>query len=233
MTEERRAARGRPPPRKAGLPIVEDNPYGDLWFDSAPPLPLDGRGSPKAASTWARSRRCWRRACAWASWWRRRRSTRSCCRPSRRPTCTRPSFNQRMVHEVIRRTASCPPRADHPGPLQAPVRGRWWRRCTAQMKGLPRSSSPAGRRHVPVGAAARGHRYRGAAAEGGRARRGLRAGAPFMPARRIQRTLRLSFVTASVDEIDTAIAALAEVVREQLAHHTSGRGAAAAGGQPA
>jgi 2-aminoadipate transaminase len=26
--------------RKAGVPIVEDNPYGDLWFDQAPPASL-------------------------------------------------------------------------------------------------------------------------------------------------------------------------------------------------
>ncbi|MBC7682064.1 MAG: PLP-dependent aminotransferase family protein [Ferruginibacter sp.] len=26
-----------------GLPLVEDNPYGDLWFDAPPPLPLTGR----------------------------------------------------------------------------------------------------------------------------------------------------------------------------------------------
>lgn len=26
--------------RELGLPIVEDNPYGDLWFDAAPPPPL-------------------------------------------------------------------------------------------------------------------------------------------------------------------------------------------------
>lgn len=27
----------------AGLPIVEDNPYGDLWFDTPPPPPLSAR----------------------------------------------------------------------------------------------------------------------------------------------------------------------------------------------
>jgi 2-aminoadipate transaminase len=27
----------------AGLPLVEDNPYGDLWFDAAPPRPLAAR----------------------------------------------------------------------------------------------------------------------------------------------------------------------------------------------
>jgi 2-aminoadipate transaminase len=29
--------------RRIGLPIVEDNPYGDLWFDQPPPLPLTAR----------------------------------------------------------------------------------------------------------------------------------------------------------------------------------------------
>ncbi|MBC7954357.1 MAG: PLP-dependent aminotransferase family protein, partial [Cytophagales bacterium] len=29
--------------RRAGVPIVEDNPYGDLWFDEPPPAPLSAR----------------------------------------------------------------------------------------------------------------------------------------------------------------------------------------------
>lgn len=29
--------------RELDLPIVEDNPYGDLWFDTAPPAPLSAR----------------------------------------------------------------------------------------------------------------------------------------------------------------------------------------------
>jgi 2-aminoadipate transaminase len=29
--------------QRAGLPLIEDNPYGDLWFDSAPPAPLASR----------------------------------------------------------------------------------------------------------------------------------------------------------------------------------------------
>ena len=42
MSEARRAALVA---RAAalGLPIVEDNPYGDLWFDAPPPLPLAAR----------------------------------------------------------------------------------------------------------------------------------------------------------------------------------------------
>ena len=42
MTENRRAALSRCA-ATVGLPIVEDNPYGDLWFDAPPPLPLTAR----------------------------------------------------------------------------------------------------------------------------------------------------------------------------------------------
>ena len=42
MSEARRAALSAEATR-LGLPLVEDNPYGDLWFDQAPPLPLTAR----------------------------------------------------------------------------------------------------------------------------------------------------------------------------------------------
>lgn len=42
MTEARRAALSAEAAR-LGLPLVEDNPYGDLWFDTPPPLPLTAR----------------------------------------------------------------------------------------------------------------------------------------------------------------------------------------------
>ncbi|CAM8635320.1 ARO8 Transcriptional regulators containing a DNA-binding HTH domain and an aminotransferase domain (MocR family) and their eukaryotic orthologs [Comamonadaceae bacterium] len=42
MTEARRAALSAEAAR-SGLPIMEDNPYGDLWFDQAPPAPLTAR----------------------------------------------------------------------------------------------------------------------------------------------------------------------------------------------
>ena len=42
MSEARRATLSRRA-AELGLPIVEDNPYGDLWFDEPPPLPLTAR----------------------------------------------------------------------------------------------------------------------------------------------------------------------------------------------
>ncbi|MBC7718501.1 MAG: PLP-dependent aminotransferase family protein [Chitinophagaceae bacterium] len=42
MSEARRAALSAAA-AQLGLPLVEDNPYGDLWFDAPPPLPLTAR----------------------------------------------------------------------------------------------------------------------------------------------------------------------------------------------
>ena len=42
MSEARRAELSATA-EKLGLPIVEDNPYGDLWYDAPPPLPLTAR----------------------------------------------------------------------------------------------------------------------------------------------------------------------------------------------
>ena len=42
MTEARRAALSAEAAR-SGLPIMEDNPYGDLWFDTPPPAALTAR----------------------------------------------------------------------------------------------------------------------------------------------------------------------------------------------
>ncbi|CAM3650527.1 PLP-dependent aminotransferase family protein [Paracidovorax anthurii] len=42
MSEARRAALSAKA-AELGLPLVEDNPYGDLWFDQPPPLPLTAR----------------------------------------------------------------------------------------------------------------------------------------------------------------------------------------------
>jgi 2-aminoadipate transaminase len=42
MSEARRAALSTEAAR-LGLPLIEDNPYGDLWFDAPPPAPLTAR----------------------------------------------------------------------------------------------------------------------------------------------------------------------------------------------
>ncbi len=78
MSEARRVALSAEAQR-IGLPIVEDNPYGDLWFNVPPPAPLTARnpeGCIYMGSFSKHPRRC----------------TPSCCRPSKRPTCTPPAL---------------------------------------------------------------------------------------------------------------------------------------------
>ena len=60
------------------------------------------RAGPKACSTSARSRRCSRRACASATWSRRRRSIPKLLQAKQAADLHTPSFNQRIVHEVMK-----------------------------------------------------------------------------------------------------------------------------------
>jgi len=90
MSEARRAAL-HTLAANCGLPLVEDNPYGDLWFDQPPPAPLTAR-NPEGGIYLGSFSKVWRPACAWALSWRPKRYTPSCCRPNRPPTCTAPSL---------------------------------------------------------------------------------------------------------------------------------------------
>ena len=74
------------------------------------------------ASTSARSRRCWRRGCAWATWSRRRLLFPKLLQAKQAADLHTPGFNQRMVHEVDPRRLPARPRADHPRPLQGAAR---------------------------------------------------------------------------------------------------------------
>ncbi len=82
------APRSPAPPRSAGVPIVEDNPYGDLWYDER-----RRRRSPRTGATArsisAASPRCSRRGCGSATRSRPSRSSPRWSRPSRPPTFIR------------------------------------------------------------------------------------------------------------------------------------------------
>ncbi len=123
-----------------------------------------------------------------------------------------PSFNQRIVHEVIRN-----------GFLDAHVptiRARYKAQRDAMQAALRRKHArghgdvaAAGRRHVLLGRAAGRARRDGAAAAGGRAGVAFVPGAPFFAPAPRRNTLRLSFVTVAADEIEPGVAALAAVLR--------------------
>ncbi|MGE0351210.1 PLP-dependent aminotransferase family protein [Hydrogenophaga sp.] len=212
MSEARRAALVA---RAAalGLPIVEDNPYGDLWFDAPPPLPLAARhpegciylGSfSKVLAPGLRLGFIVAPAAVYPKLLQAKQAA----------DLHSPGFNQRMVAEVIR-----------DGFLERHVptiRALYKAQCAtmlaslnSEMRGLGvQWNSPDGGMflwlRLPAGMSAIELLPR--AVDKGVA---FVPGAAFYADAPDARTLRLSFVTASEEQIRTGIAALAQAIREQ------------------
>lgn len=218
MTEERRAAVSAAA-AEAGLPIVEDNPYGELWFDNAPALPLTAR-NPEGCIYLGSFSKVLAPGLRLGFMVAPKAIFPKLLQAKQAADLHSPSFNQRMVHEVMK---------DGFLSRHVPtIRALYKRQCDAMVAALQREmkglsvefDKPAGGMflwvRLPEGIDTVALLPK--AVERGVA---FVPGAPFYAGQGDLRTLRLSFVTASVDQIDTAIAALAEVVREQLAHHAA------------
>ncbi len=199
---------------RLGLPLVEDNPYGELWFDQPPPAPLTARhpdgclyiGSfskvlapglrlgyvvaPKAIHP-------------------------KLLQAKQAADLHTPGFNQRLAHEVLRH-----------GFMERHVpaiRALYRQQCRTMLEALSTEMADLGVQwnapqggmflwlRLPEGldatallpqAVARGVAYV--------------PGGAFYANQPDPRTLRLSFVTASEDQIRSGIAALAATVRQAL-----------------
>jgi 2-aminoadipate transaminase len=218
MTEERRTAVSAAA-AKAGLPIVEDNPYGELWFDEAPPLPLTAR-NPEGCIYLGSFSKVLAPGLRLGFMVAPKAIYPKLLQAKQAADLHTPSFNQRMVSEVMRE-----------GFLSRHVptiRALYKRQRDAMLAALAREmeglqvefNKPAGGMflwlRLPEGMNT--VELLPKAVERGVA---FVPGLPFYAGDGDPRTMRLSFVTASVDEIDTAIAALADAVREQLAHNAA------------
>ncbi len=198
----------------AALPLVEDNPYGELWFDAPPPAPLAAR---------------WPQGTIYLGSFSKilapgLRLGYAVAPPALYPKLLQvkqaadlhtPGFNQRIVHEVVRdglldrhvptvrarhaaqRDAMAAALSAHlpAGAEWQPPRGGmfFWLRLPPGLDAtalLPRAIA-AGVAYVP--------------------------GAPFHAGEADARTLRLSFVTLTPAQLHTAIATLGRVVHEALA----------------
>ena len=213
MGEARRAALVQAA-QAMGLPLVEDNPYGDLWFDAAPPPPL--------ASRWAEGTvylGSFSKVLAPGL-----RLGYVVAPPALGPKLLQakqaadlhtPGFNQRVVYEVIRN-----------GFLREHVptiRARYKLHRDAMHAALD-THMPAGCRWVvpsggmffwvdlPPGVDATALLPK--AVEAGMA---YVPGAAFFAEQPRANTLRLSFVSVAPAEIERGVALLAQVLRQQLA----------------
>jgi 2-aminoadipate transaminase len=200
--------------RSAGVPLVEDNPYGDLWFDEP---------TPPAMTSW------WPEGCVYLGSFSKVltpgfRLGYLVAPPELMPKLLQakqasdlhtPSFNQRVVHEVVRDGF-----LDRHVPT---IRARYRAQRDAMEAAL--------RHHMPAGTtwrAPRGGMFFWLRLPAGLDAMSLLAravaagvayvpGAPFYAHAPDPRTMRLSFVTLSPEAIGDGIAALGRVLHEASA----------------
>ena len=213
MSERRRAALSQCA-AKLRLPLIEDNPYGDLWFDQPPPPPLTGRNPDHCIYLGSFSKVL---APGLRLGFLVAPSTMypKLLQAKQAADLHSPSFNQRAVAEVMKDGF-----LDRHVPT---IRALYKSQRDAMLAALKREmagldvqwNTPAGGMFLwaslPQGVDAVELLPR--AVDKGVA---YVPGSAFFAGQPDTRTVRLSFVTASIEQIDTGIAALAAAVREGM-----------------
>ena len=213
MSEARRAALSTAA-AQLNLPIIEDNPYGDLWFEAPPPLPLTARNPDGCiymgsfSKTLAPGLRLGFLVAPKALYPKLLQAKQAA-------DLHTPSFNQRMVFEVLKdgfldqhvptiRALYKAQRDAMLAALQANLAGTGVEWNTPQGGMFLWLKLPLGMNAVDLlpMAVERNVAYV--------------PGAPFYSGTPQRNTLRLSFVTASVEQINTGIAALAQVFKAHM-----------------
>ena len=213
MSEARRAALSTAA-AQLDLPIIEDNPYGDLWFEAPPPLPLTARNPDGCiymgsfSKTLAPGLRLGFLVAPKALYPKLLQAKQAA-------DLHTPSFNQRMVFEVLKdgfldqhvptiRALYKAQRDAMLAALQANLAGTGVEWNTPQGGMFLWLKLPLGMNAVDLlpMAVERNVAYV--------------PGAPFYSGTPQRNTLRLSFVTASVEQINTGIAALAQVFKARM-----------------
>ena len=214
MSEARRAALSKAA-AQAGLPVIEDNPYGDLWFDAPPPLPLTAR-NPECCVYLGSFSKVLAPGLRLGFMVAPAAMMPKLLQAKQAADLHSPGFNQRMIAEVMKDGF-----LDRHVPtiraLYKSQRDAMLAALSREMKGLDVTwNNPVGGMflwaRLPAGMSA-------VALLPNAVDKGVAfvPGAAFYADNADPRTLRLSFVTASVEQINTGIAALAAVIRERLA----------------
>ncbi len=212
MDEARRAELSRTA-TELGLPLVEDNPYGELWFDTPPPLPLTAR-NPEGSIYLGSFSKVLAPGFRLGYLVAPKALYPKLLQAKQAADLHSPGFNQRVVVEVMKDGFL----ARHVPTIRALYKAQ----CLAMLAALDA--------HMPEGV--EWNRPSGGMFLWVRLPEGLDAaallpkavdkGVAFVPGSAFYagaadaRTLRLSFVTASEAQIAKGIAALAETVKEAM-----------------
>ena len=212
MTEARRAALSAEAAR-LGLPLVEDNPYGELWFDTPPPPPLTAR-NPDGCVYLGSFSKVLAPGLRLGFMVAPKSLYPKLLQAKQAADLHTPGFNQRMVAEVMQGDFL----AQHVPTIRALYKSQRDAMLAAMKNDMPEGvewNTPAGGMFLWV-----------RLPEGMNAidllPKAVERNVAFVPGWAFYadnadpRTLRLSFVTPSVDQIHTGIAALATAIREQL-----------------
>lgn len=218
MTEARRAALSAEAAR-SGLPIMEDNPYGDLWFDHAPPAPLTAR-NPEGGIYLGSFSKVLAPGLRMGFIVAPKAVYPKLLQAKQAADLHSPSFNQRLIFEVMQNGF-----LDRHVPT---IRSLYKSQRDAMLEALAR--------HFPNAATQPEQSLTWNTPAGGmflwaRLPEGMNAvnllphavdkgvafvpGAPFYAGEADARSMRLSFVTPSVEEIHRGVAALAEAIQAQ------------------
>ena len=210
MTEAHRAALSAEAAR-LGLPLVEDNPYGDLWFDEAPPLPLTAR-NPEGCVYLGSFSKVLAPGLRLGFMVAPKSLYPKLLQAKQAADLHSPGFNQRMVAEVMKGGFL----DRHVPTIRALYKSQRDTMLAAMQREMPEDVSwntPAGGMflwaRLPAGMSAVDLLPK--AVDKNVA---FVPGAAFYAEQADERTLRLSFVTASSEQINLGIAALAAAIRE-------------------
>jgi 2-aminoadipate transaminase len=213
MSEARRAALSTAAAR-LGLPIVEDNPYGDLWFDTPPPAPLTARNPEGCiymgsfSKTLAPGLRLGFLVAPKALYPKLLQAKQAA-------DLHTPSFNQRMVAEVLKDGF-----IDRHVPT---IRALYKAQRDAMLAALEKNMAGTGVQwNTPDGGMFLWVKLPAGMNAVALLPKAVERNVAFVPGAAFygdaaqHNTLRLSFVTASVEQINEGIALLAQTVRENL-----------------
>ena len=213
MTEARRAALVAKA-AELGIPLIEDNPYGDLWFGEAPPSPLTAR-NPEGCIYMGSFSKVLAPGLRLGYIVAPKAIYPKLLQAKQAADLHTPGFNQRVVAEVIKDGFL----DRHVPTIRALYKQQRDTMLTAlehEMAGLDvQWTRPAGGMFLWV-RLPEGMNAQALLPEAVERNVAFVPGAPFYADHPDTRTLRLSYVTATSDEIRTAIAALAAAVRAHL-----------------